>query len=392
MTKYLFPLLLIIFFAQPLAAQLIIETSFAAKVLNEKNQPVKDAVIKIGADGIQLKTDARGEAGRYGRQFLDSGSYISVTSNGYLPYEDIIFEEGDISPIADSPGGDRRDYDLTVKLLKIPRTAAERRSTAAQIRLQKLLYAVKTGDAPQVEALLKAGANPNARDDTYNLPAIIWAAGLGYDKIIIKLLDNKAVLTGKNNPARTALLAYLDLGLSAQEERNGLDLESLTKKEKEDLIQTNPESYNETVRRLIAAGASINIKSSKGDPVLDLAVSRTLDGLSVETIKLLLTSGAKVDILDQYAATPLFTAVYRSPTLVQILLNAGANPNARDEDGETPLMKAVSENRADIVKLLLTAGADPRAVNQSGESVLFFAQRNRNETIIKLLEDAGAVK
>ena len=86
------------------------------------------------------------------------------------------------------------------------------------------------------------------------------------------------------------------------------------------------------MRFLIAKGANVNARDSKGVTPLETAV-----GLGfLEGTQILLTYGARIDEADATGETPLISAVHRHDTqMARVLLQAGANPDRPDNSGRS---------------------------------------------------------
>lgn len=129
--------------------------------------------------------------------------------------------------------------------------------------------------------------------------------------------------------------------------------------------------YEDTVKLLISRKANVNVKDKAG---------RTpLFGASESSAKLLLAAGADVNAKDDGDDTPLFTV---DENVTKLLLAAGADVNVKNIFGETPLSHSSEEK----VKLLIDAGADVNVKNKYGETPLFGA----SEGVAELLLAAGA--
>jgi tankyrase len=75
-----------------------------------------------------------------------------------------------------------------------------------------------------------------------------------------------------------------------------------------------------------------------------------------DVAKLLIESGAEVDLADMYQRTPLRKAAFTGRyDVVKLLLEHGANVNARDEEGKTPLA-VVHPSDVQIRDLLMEYG------------------------------------
>ena len=158
----------------------------------------------------------------------------------------------------------------------------------------------------------------------------------------------------------------------------------------------------ERVRALLDEGVSVDSKNKNGIPILYRAVHNSRE--STEIVKLLIDRGANVNIkLDQGGHTPLMTAaentnVDSSLDTVKLLLASGADINARSNTGMSALSYAVANSNQksslETVKLLLDSGADIEIRNNIGSTPLIVATVNSDTKssldTIKLLIDYGA--
>lgn len=124
-----------------------------------------------------------------------------------------------------------------------------------------------------------------------------------------------------------------------------------------------------------------------------------LETPAVETVKLLLDSGADIETADKYRGPPLIDAAgYAQTNVVLFLLNRGANLRARDKYGNTALIAASCEcvvatmNSAySVVKVLVEKGSDVNAHSNDGTTALMNAAGGfGGSAIVKLLLDHGA--
>ena len=148
-----------------------------------------------------------------------------------------------------------------------------------------------------VQALLDAGADPEAKDDTGRTP---WHY----------LKENPAL---KDFDPRVATVSCEDWNTALFFERaNAAD-----------------------VSRCLKGGAKANARDAAGATPLHLAARH---GKTPDVVAALVEAGAGVSARDETGATPLHAAAMKSaaPTVVQALLDAGADPAAADEAGKTP--------------------------------------------------------
>ena len=101
------------------------------------------------------------------------------------------------------------------------------------------------------------------------------------------------------------------------------------------------------VKRLIAAGADVNLESTRISESTSTAqiltpVTYCINAASANCLKILLDAGANVLFKDERGNTPLIEAVYGgNKAIVQLLIEAGSNINAENNDGEAALYLAV---------------------------------------------------
>ena len=75
---------------------------------------------------------------------------------------------------------------------------------------------------------------------------------------------------------------------------------------------------------------------------------------------------------------------------IRILLNSGAKVNAKGGSGYTPLIHASWNGHIEAAQLLLGNGASVNEENEYGETPLHFASGNGHVTVAKLLLENGA--
>ena len=169
------------------------------------------------------------------------------------------------------------------------------------------------------------------------------------------------------------------------------------------------------IRDLIERGVNVDGRSGSS-PALHIASSNG----HIEVVKLLLESGADVNLEDMYGSSALICAArgghkdvvelllengvnldskaLREATLeghkeiVERLIKEGADVNVSNAKGYSALMCAASDGFAEIVEILLKNGADVNAKNNEGETVLLSTVNwlSPSRKIIELLIDNGA--
>jgi len=137
----------------------------------------------------------------------------------------------------------------------------------------------------------------------------------------------------------------------------------------------------QTVEKLIDAGANLDANDQTGQTALHYAAKAG----QIAVAKLLIANGADVNAGEW---TPLQEAASHSKELVELLLAKGAEINTGKW---TPLHIAVFGHN-EIVELLIAKGANVNARDDFGRTPLFYAQNRGRTKIVELLRKHGAKK
>jgi ankyrin repeat protein len=144
------------------------------------------------------------------------------------------------------------------------------------------------------------------------------------------------------------------------------------------------------LRMLLDSGAKLDSESSC-QPILVEAARL----YSTEVVALLVKRGAHVNEANVSGVTPLMAASggnvpHRDAKVetINVLLASGADPNLRDREGTTALMNAVSAGSFEAVQLLIQAKADPNICDEAGFGPLMLAtqMKDRSEILKALLK------
>ena len=173
---------------------------------------------------------------------------------------------------------------------------------AAEDGQTALMLAIKTGELPIVEMLVKAGANVNAIEEFQHQTPLMWAVTAPKSAAeMTRLLLSK----GANVKAR-ALYTDWPNQLSSEPRAQYRPVGGLTA-----LLYASRNGCSDCVEALIGAGADVNVPTPEG--VTPLMVS--LDNDHNDVAALLLDRGANPHVADWWGRTALLIVIDRKESL-----------------------------------------------------------------------------
>lgn len=111
----------------------------------------------------------------------------------------------------------------------------------------------------------------------------------------------------------------------------------------------------------------------------------------VETVRLLLSDGADIEMRDTDERTPLLLATRQDAVeIARLLIEAGADVNAKDAIQDTPFLYAGAEGRDAILRMILATGrANLRDTNRYGGMALIPASHHGHPSTVRILLDTN---
>ena len=143
----------------------------------------------------------------------------------------------------------------------------------------------------------------------------------------------------------------------------------------------------EVVKKLIDAGANLNIQDSRAKTALMYSVHNGNDNNEVS--EKLIDAGADLNIKNIMGQTALmYSAGNGNNEVSEKLIDAGADLNIQDKNGQTALMYAIGYGKDQVAKKLIDAGTDLNIQDKYGKTALMYAvEKGRAEVFKKLIQD-----
>ena len=187
-----------------------------------------------------------------------------------------------------------------------------------------LLFSAATeGKIAMMDVVLKAGADPNAKDES-GMTALRHVAWTGKNQV---------------NVTKRLIAAKADVNLAADDDWTPLI----------QVMYADPAVAVPVAQVLLQAGADASIVNNEGNSALMLASHHDMPVL----IPALVKAGADINERGRDGTSLVVAAEEGHTAVVRTLLDANADPNLGDRHDETPLMKAAKKDHVEIIALLL---------------------------------------
>lgn len=256
-----------------------------------------------------------------------------------------------------------------------------------------LVIALRERRFALADRFLEKGASLEV-DVEAGLPFLIASVQTGDREMIDYLLKNKVGIDYKGVQPTTALAVSANLGeiglmkrfIAAKADPNTRGISG-----KPLLVEAVREGNREKFELLLASKADVDATTGDDEPPRTTALSFAVAAKNVEMQEALLNAGASPDVRTLTGDPLLYAAVAsRDHDLTRRLLERGAKGEVSSSSKTSPLVAAVQNEDLDMVDLLIRHGVDPSFAGDTSGSPLFVAAANGNLAIAHQLIAAGA--
>ncbi|AHK15925.1 ankyrin repeat domain-containing protein [Thalassolituus oleivorans] len=255
---------------------------------------------------------------------------------------------------------------------------------------EKLLGAIRLGDANKVEYILDNGSNPNQllTDGSTPLAWAVESQNLSSVKILLKhgakpnLQNPAATFTPLSLACQYGHNEIIELLLKAKANINAIDSEGISP-----FSLCAGTASSKIIKRMLKMKADIHLSDKKGQtPLMRAAAYNKMD-----TVKLLIKHGAHIDQVTNAGFTALFFAVKSGkPEAALTLLAANADASHIGPENTTLVQLAMYQSNYLIAQELIKRGADLTAFDRNGQQLLHAAVLANQPALVQLLINKGA--
>jgi len=255
--------------------------------------------------------------------------------------------------------------------------------------LLALRSTLNTQRGPEVvRILLTHGADPDDRD-VEGTSCLELAAQMDRADLLQMLIEAGADVDAQNRSGETALFSCSRSPRCAEAlARAGADLDLQSRGGATALLRAVEAGSVDTVRVLLSHGAALDIGYGK-TTILHVALGWPLpysDEQMLSVAEALLRAGADINAVDAQGRSPLHLAAENGKAaFCRWLVDNGARLDLADDLLQTPLHLAAASGRVEATEVLLNAGADSDARDGSGWTALHWAAWNDEAACAKAL-------
>src|SRR5215211_1261787 len=252
----------------------------------------------------------------------------------------------------------------------VPSTTDARLTSARSQLDRELIDAAWRNDVKRAQALIRDGADVNAKDPGEQ-SAFLIAASEGFLDLLELSLDSGADVASLDSYGGTALIRAAERGhadivgrlLQTKIEVDHVNRLGWTALHEAIWLGKETTSYADTVRLLVAGGADIGLTAqADGRTPLDMARERGF-GQVETTIRRSSKAATRAENAELLTASRSGDADGAA-----IAIRGGADLEARDGRRRTPLLLAATFDRTAVARLLVPLGADPDALDDRHDS------------------------
>lgn len=229
-------------------------------------------------------------------------------------------------------------------------------------KIAEFIYEACKGNTERLNSYLKKGMNINVQNEDGET-ALMSACSFNNIENIKFLLKNGSNVQMKDNKGKTALFHACRAGYGR-------------------IVGFKIDNYIPSINLLLDAGSDINEQDTSGKTVLMFS---TYSGYA-DLVEFIINKNPKINIQTNNGESALILLLgsnhgsnEEKQKILKLLIKSGADVNLADNNSKTPLMYAVDTyNYNGLVEPLLEKGADPNAKDNKGKSVLSYAKNSKS--------------